>query len=85
VAGAPGALDPGMFVGRHGLGGQLPADPFGLLGQDDFFPQTQGAQGRGNAAEPAADDQNVGFQFASSLNSPWIYPAEGAGQIEPAT
>ena len=52
-------LDPGCSSGGHGLAGELPAEPVVLLGQDDRAAGPQRGQRRGDAAEPAADDEDV--------------------------
>ena len=49
-----------ILIGRDGLAGQLAADPVGWLGQDDGFSQSRRAQGGGDTARSAADDQDVG-------------------------
>ena len=56
-------LDPGVLVRRHGLAGELPAEPVGLLGEHDAAPGTQRAERGGDAAEPAADHQHVACQI----------------------
>ncbi|CAM5495478.1 hypothetical protein SVIOM342S_01811 [Streptomyces violaceorubidus] len=56
-------FDPRVLVGRHGLAGELAADPVRLLGQDDAAAGPAGGEGRGDAAESAADDEDVGFRY----------------------
>ena len=65
AAGGAGPLDPGMFVGRDGLGRQLTADPVALLAEDDASAEAQGREGRGHAARPPADDEKVRFPLAA--------------------
>jgi hypothetical protein len=52
-------LDPRMFVGRHGLGRDLAADPVGLFGEDDAGAVPERRDRRGNSAKPTADDGDV--------------------------
>src|SRR2546421_5711220 len=57
-------LDPGVLVGGYCLGGELPAEPAGLLCEDDPEASTGCGNGAGDSAEAAPDDQNVTRKFA---------------------
>ena len=62
--GGPAALDVLMLVeGRDALRGALAAEPGGLLGEADPVPEAGGAEGGRAAAETAADDEDVTFDF----------------------
>ena len=52
-------LDPGMLVGRDGLGGELAADPVGRLGQYDRAAGPKRGQRRGAAPEAAPHDHHI--------------------------
>ena len=49
-------IDPGVFVRRHGLRGQLATDPVGFFAHDDRLAQAQRGKRRADGASPAADD-----------------------------
>ncbi len=57
-------LDPGMLVRRHRLLGELAADPIRFLGENYALAVARRRQRRGTAAEPAADNDHVGAEFA---------------------
>jgi len=62
--GAPGSgaaehFDPGMFVRRHRLRGELAADPAGLLGHDHAQAGAAGGQRGGATARAAAHDGDI--------------------------
>ena len=59
-------LDPRVLVRRHRLARELPADPVGRLAHDDVEPAAGGGDRRRHAAEPAADDQDVGAALDQS-------------------
>jgi hypothetical protein len=61
------ALDPRVLVGRHGLRGELAADPVALLGQNHAAPGTACRERRGDAAEAAAHDQDLGPHRSQSV------------------
>jgi hypothetical protein len=61
--GAAELLDPRVLIGRHGLAGELPADPIGFFGQYDAVAEAGGAHGRGAAARAAAHNKNVAGGF----------------------
>ena len=68
VAGGRAALlDPGVFVRRDGLGGELPADPVGFFGHDDGLAHAQDGQRRADRACAAADDENVAASFSRHI------------------
>ena len=52
-------FDPGMFVWRDGLRGELAADPVCLFREDDFHAGAQGGQRGGASARAAADHGDV--------------------------
>ncbi len=64
--GAAVGLDPRVLVRRHGLARELPADPVGRLGQHDVEPASRRRDRGRDAAEPAADDQDVGAPLDQS-------------------
>ena len=57
-------LDPGVFVGRHGLRRELAADPVGRLGHHDGASDPQRRQRRGAAPQAAPDDHEIGGDLA---------------------
>ena len=64
IGGAGAALiDPGIFIGRDGLGGELPADPVGFFAHDDGFAEAEGGERRADRACAAADDEDVAVSF----------------------
>lgn len=63
--GAAVRFDPGVFVGRDGLRGELAADPVRLFGEDHPFAELAGGEGAGHAADPGADDEDACLRFAS--------------------
>ena len=73
-------LDPGMFVGGHGLRGELSADPIGRLGQDDGAADAQRRQGRGAAAQTATDDREIRGDFSPARGAELLSPPLRRGQ-----
>ena len=67
--GAAEGFDPGVLVGRNGLGGELAADPIGFFGQDDAEAVAGGGQRGRAAARATADDDEVGGEFLHSRGS----------------
>ena len=57
--GAAAALDPAVLVGRHGLARELPAEPVGRLREHHGAAAGGRRQGRGDAAQAAAGDEDV--------------------------
>jgi hypothetical protein len=57
-------FDLGVFVGRDGLRGELAADPVGLFGHDHAEAGARGGERGGDATGAAADDDEVGGEFA---------------------
>jgi hypothetical protein len=55
-----------VLVGRHRLARELPADPVSRLAHDDVEPAAGRRDRRGDAAEPAADDEDVGAALDQS-------------------
>ncbi len=58
-AGASETLDPAVFVGRHRLGSQLPANPAVLLRHHDRAPRFSQSQCSGTSTYSAADHRHV--------------------------
>jgi hypothetical protein len=56
------AFNPGVFVRRHGLGGELASNPVRLLGHDHPHAVTQRCQSRGAATHTAAGDGDIAGQ-----------------------
>ncbi len=84
-AGAAEGLDPGILIGRDGLGGELAADPIGFLGNDDAHAIAGGSQGRGAPAGSAADDGHIATEFAGGpqMRGQCQRAAEPANQFPP--
>ncbi len=57
-----------MLIGRHGLSGELTADPIGLLGEDHAPASPGGRKGRGTAAYAATDDDDISPAFGGALS-----------------
>ena len=66
-------FDPGMFVERHALRGELPAQPVQLLHQHDARAKPRRGQRGGNAAEAAADDQHIGLPPSRHTLNLWPF------------
>src|SRR5688500_1933828 len=83
VAGGDAELfDPAMLIGRHGLAGELAAEPVILLGQDNAAAIAQGGQGRGDAAKATANHQDIGTIFGHLKLS---FVGLGGASVSPAT
>ena len=67
AAGASVLLDPRVLVGRHGLAGELAADPVGLLGHHHAAAHGCGRHGRGAAARSPAHHQDIRVAFANHV------------------
>ena len=59
AGGAAELLDPRVLVERHGLARQLPAEPVGRLAEHHARAALRRGHGGRDAAEPAADDEDV--------------------------
>ena len=64
AGGAAEGLDPAVFVGRHGLRGDLASYPVGLFGEDHASTESGGSEGGGHASDTAAGDEDVGVSFS---------------------
>ncbi len=62
-AGGAELLDPGVFVGRHGLLGELAAEPVGFLGEQYATTGAGRRERRGTTAQAAADDDDIRPHF----------------------
>ena len=71
--GRPKHLDPGMLVGRHPLGGELPAQAIMPGGQNHPVPPPPCCEGRGHAAETAANNEHLGVILHVTV--PWALSA----------
>ena len=56
-------FDPGVFIRRHGLRGELPADPIGFLRQNDLQPIPCGRERGGATAQATTDDDQIRAEF----------------------
>ncbi len=56
AGGATEAFDPAVFVWRHGLRGELSADPSGFLGEDDGGTGLESGEGSGATADSSSND-----------------------------
>ena len=65
---AAGRFDPGVFVGRHRLGGQLPPQPVGLFGQHHGAPQLQRRQGSRHPPQPPPHNQQIAGSLLDRLS-----------------
>ena len=63
-------LDQRMFVGRDGLRRELAAEPIGFLGQDHPEARARRGEGGGEAPQAAADDDEIGGEFAGGDRGP---------------
>jgi hypothetical protein len=60
---APEALDPRLFIRRHGLAGQLSTDPVCFLSQDNAHAVSQSSHGGRAAAYSASYNGNIGVHL----------------------
>ena len=74
---AAAPLDPAVLVRRHGLAGELAAEPVGGLGHHDGAPARRRRQRRGDAAEAAAHDQDVAPPLGHRIPSSRVGRREG--------
>ena len=63
TGGAAKLFDPGMFIRRHRLAGELPAQPVGRFGQYDAHAITRRGQRGGTASDAPADDGYIALNF----------------------
>ena len=56
------ALDPAVLIGRHGLRGELNADPRVLLCEDHLSSRTREGERRSDAADTGTDDEDVAIE-----------------------
>lgn len=56
-------LDPGVFIRRNGLAGELASDPGIFFGHDNLPPHGRGGHGGRAATGAAANDEDVGVEF----------------------
>ena len=57
-------FDPGMLVGRHGLRGELTADPVGLLGHDYAHAVAKGGERGGAPTHATPEDGDIAGKLA---------------------
>ena len=77
-----------MFVRRHRLRGDLPADPIGLFGENDALAVPERAERGRDAAEATTNDRDITLQLAQpsvrqqeqGAGLPEKVPAGGGGE-----